>query len=51
MRKIVGATEHAVVLYRDKLPKFNNGRSETGGEENGLFNWFEWKRDNAKNTL
>ena len=27
--KIVGATEHAVVLYRDKLPKFNNGRTET----------------------
>ena len=24
--KIVGATEHAVVLYRNKLPKFNNGR-------------------------
>ena len=24
--RIVGATEHAVVLYRDKLPKFNNGR-------------------------
>ena len=24
--KIVGATEFAVVLYRDKLPKFNNGR-------------------------
>ena len=22
--RIVGATEHAVVLYRDKLPKFNN---------------------------
>lgn len=43
--KIVGATEHAVVLYRDKLPKFNNGRSET---EKGkmIFNWFEWKRDN-----
>lgn len=36
--KIVGAVEHAVVLYRDKLPKFNN---------NGhmVFNWFEWKRD------
>ena len=46
--KIVGATEHAVVLYRDKLPKFNNGRSET---EKGkmIFNWFEWKKDN-KNT-
>jgi site-specific DNA-methyltransferase (adenine-specific) len=45
--RIVGATEHAVVLYRDKLPKFNNGKSET---EKGkmIFNWFEWKRDNAK---
>lgn len=39
--KIVGATEFAVVLYRDKLPKFNN---------NGhmVFNWFEWKRDSGK---
>lgn len=45
--KIVGATEHAVVLYRDKLPKFNNGRTET---EKGkmVFNWFEWKRDSSK---
>jgi site-specific DNA-methyltransferase (adenine-specific) len=42
--KIVGATEYAVVLYRDKLPKFNNGRTET---EKGrmVFNWFDWKRD------
>lgn len=39
--KIVGATEYAVVLYRDKLPKFNNnGRM--------IFNWFEWKRDSSK---
>lgn len=45
--KIVGAVEHAVVLYRDKLPKFNNGRSETG-KGKMIFNWFEWKRDNAK---
>lgn len=45
--KIVGATEHAVVLYRDKLPKFNNGRSETQ-KGRMIFNWFEWKRDNAK---
>lgn len=39
--KIVGATEFAVVLYRDKLPKFNN---------NGhmIFNWFNWKRDSSK---
>lgn len=38
--KIVGATEYALVLYRDKLPKFNN---------NGKMvkNWFEWKADNS----
>ena len=52
--KIVGATEYAVVLYRDKLPKFNNGRQydENGnlikGSGKMIFNWFEWKRDNAK---
>lgn len=39
--KIVGATEFAVVLYRDKLPKFNN-------DGHMIFNWFEWKRDSAK---
>lgn len=44
--KIVGATEHAVVLYRDKLPKFNNlGRD---GKKHMVFNWFEWKRDDRK---
>ena len=53
--KIVGATEHAIVLYRDKLPKFNNGRQideETGKPIRGtgkmIFNWFEWKKDNLK---
>ena len=49
--KIVGATEFAIVLYRDKLPKFNNGRQY---DENGkiirgtgkmVFNWFEWKKE------
>lgn len=45
--KIVGATEHAVVLYRDKLPKFNNGRTETQ-KGKMIFNWFEWRRDNSK---
>lgn len=45
--KIVGAVEHAVVLYRDKLPKFNNGRTETT-KGKMIFNWFEWKRDNVK---
>lgn len=43
--KILGATEHAVVLYRDKLPKFNNGRTETQ-KGRMVFNWFMWKRDN-----
>lgn len=45
--RIVGATEYAVVLYRDKLPKFNNGRTE---EQKGkmIFNWFKWKRDSSK---
>lgn len=49
--KIVGATEYAVVLYRDKLPKFNNGRKidKNGKPIRGtgrmIFNWFEWKKD------
>lgn len=45
--KIVGATEHAVVLYRDKLPKFRNGKTETT-KGRMIKNWFEWKRDNPK---
>lgn len=50
--RIVGATEFAVVLYRDKLPKFNNGRKidlETGKPIRGtgkmVFDWFTWERD------
>ena len=39
--RICGATEYALVLYRDKLPKFRN-------DGHMIFNWFEWKRDNAK---
>lgn len=39
--RIVGATEYGLVLYRDKLPKFNNGGHM-------VFNWFEWKRDGKK---
>ena len=44
--KIVGATEYAVVLYRDKLPKFNN--TDADGNKKMVFNWFEWKRDSRK---
>ena len=36
--KIVGATEYALILYRDRLPKFNNNG-------NMIFNWMEWNRD------
>ena len=39
--KVVGATEYGLILYRDKLPKFNNnGRM--------IFNWFDWRRDSAE---
>lgn len=38
--RVVGATEYALVLYRDKLPKFNNdGRM--------VLNWFDWVIDNS----
>lgn len=49
--RIVGATEYALLLYRDKLPKFRNGVQT---DENGknipntgkmIFNWFSWERD------
>ena len=38
--KIVGNCEYGVLLYRDKLPKFNNNGQM-------IFNCFEWRRDNA----
>lgn len=41
--KIVNACEYAVVLYREKLPKFNNIRAD--GQNHMIFNYFEWKRD------
>lgn len=44
---MIDDTQYATVLYRDKLPKFNNGKSETG-KGKMVFNWFEWKRDGAK---
>jgi len=49
---VVGATEYALILYRDKLPKFRNGVQT---DENGktirrtghmVFNWFNWEKDN-----
>ena len=41
--KIVNACEYAVVLYRDKLPKFRNIGAD--GKNHMIFNWFEWKKD------
>ena len=36
--RIVGATEHAVILYRERLPKFrNNGQM--------VLDWLYWERD------
>lgn len=49
--RVVGATEYALVLYRDRLPKFRNGAQT---DENGktirgtghmVFNWFNWEKD------
>ena len=37
--RIVGNCEYAILLYRDKLPKFNNNRRM-------IFNCVDWYRDN-----
>lgn len=39
--RVCGATEYALLLYRNRLPKFRN-------DGKMVFNWFEWKRDNKK---
>ena len=36
--KVVNACEYAVVLYREKLPKFR-------GNGQMVFNWFNWEKD------
>ena len=49
--RVVGATEYALLLYRDKLPKFRNGLQvdEEGKNIRGtghmVFNWFQWEKD------
>lgn len=50
--RVVGATEYALLFYKDKLPKFRNGVQvdENGktirGTGHMIFNWFKWERDN-----
>lgn len=36
--RIVGATEHALVLYRERLPKFRN-------DGHMILDWMKWERD------
>lgn len=61
--RIVGATEYALVLYRNKLPKFRNGLQidkngkNIRGTGHMVFNWFdggneaEWGRTYYNNGL
>ncbi len=39
--RICGATEYALLFYRDRLPKFRN-------DGKMVFNWFPWERDGAE---
>lgn len=49
--RVVGATEYALLFYRNRLPKFRNGLQvdENGKNIKGtghmVFNWFSWEKD------
>lgn len=49
--RVVGATEYALLFYRERLPKFRNGAQfdENGktirGTGHMVFNWFSWEKD------
>jgi site-specific DNA-methyltransferase (adenine-specific) len=42
--KVVGNCEYGLILYRDKLPKFNNNGKM-------IFNCFDWQKDDLTNPL
>lgn len=42
--KVVGNCEYGLILYRDKLPKFNN-------KGKMIFNCFDWEKDSTKDPL
>jgi len=42
--RVVGNCEYGLILYRDKLPKFNNGGRM-------VFNAMEWPRDNESEKI
>lgn len=39
--RVVGATEYALLFYRDRLPKFRN-------DGKMVFNWFPWEKDGGE---
>ena len=41
--KVLGACEYGLILYRNKLPKFNN--TDETGKHRMIKNWFEFRRD------
>lgn len=49
--RVVGATERAILFYRDRLPKFRNGvRTDENGKTirgtgHMIFDWFPWEKD------
>lgn len=49
--RIVGATEYALLFWRDRLPKFRNGAKLDANGKNipgtgkMIFNWFMWEPD------
>lgn len=49
--RIVGATEYAILFYRNRLPKFRNGLKidadgkNIRGSGKMVFNWFKWEQD------
>src|SRR4030042_76792 len=42
--RVVGNCEYAILLYRDKLPKFNNNGKM-------IFNCFDWKKDTKSEKI
>ena len=42
--RVVGNAEYALLLYRDKLPKFNNGGKM-------IFNIIDWEKDKASDPM
>ena len=43
--RVVGNTEYAILLYRDKLPKFRNKRAD--GSTRMVFNCMDWVKDTS----